>query len=98
LREKPTMIPGELNAEYRARMAYEQVQADERRQTELLELRAVGNAPAARISSWERTHGLSMPRGAEHPVLASIAAATSLTLQQVRDEQRRRLLPAAPAV
>ena len=29
------MIPGELNADYRARMAYEQVLAEDRRRTEL---------------------------------------------------------------
>jgi hypothetical protein len=93
LKEKLPMIPGELNAEYRSRIAYEQGLAEERRRTELLELRATTNAPAARIRAWERAHGLSLPSAAEHPVLVSIAAATSLTLEQVHAEQRRRLLP-----
>jgi hypothetical protein len=87
------MIPGELVSDYRARLALERAHADERRQTELLELSATTNAPAARIRAWERTHGLTLPRGETHPVLNSVAAATRLTLEQVHDEQRRRLAP-----
>jgi hypothetical protein len=87
------MIPGELISDYRARLALEQIHADERRRAELSELTATANAPATRIRAWERTHGLSLPRGEAHPVLNSVAAATRLTLEQVHDEQRRRLVP-----
>ena len=90
----PPMIPGELTSDYRVRLAVEQAHADERRRLELLELSATANAPDARIRAWERTHGLTLPRAAEHPVLNSVAAATRLTLEQVRDEQRRRSMPA----
>lgn len=92
------MIPGELNSDYRIRLAQERAEADERRRLELLDLTSMANAPQARIRAWERAHGLTLPRGASHPVLTSVAAATHLTVEQVRDEQRRRLLPAAPAV
>jgi hypothetical protein len=93
------MNPGELNADYRVRLALEQSEAEERRRLELMELSATTNAPATRIRAWERTHGLTLPRAESHPVLSSVAAATSLTLEQVRDEQRRRLQPAtSPAV
>ncbi len=87
------MIPGELVSDYRARLAVEQVHADERRRAELSELTATTNAPAARIRAWERTHGLSLPRAATHPVLNSVAAATRLTLEQALEEQHRRLQP-----
>ena len=87
------MIPGELISEYRTRLALEQVQADDRRRLELSELTATTNTPDARIRAWERTHGLSLPRAATHPVLNSVAAATRLTLEQVHAEQRRRLMP-----
>ena len=87
------MIPGELVSEYRTRLALEQVHADDRRRAELSELTATTNAPDARIRAWERTHGLSLPRTATHPVLNSVAAATRLTLEQVHAEQRRRLMP-----
>jgi hypothetical protein len=87
------MNPGELPAEYRVRLAEERAEADERRRLELLDLSSTAHAPAARIRAWEKTHGLTLPRAASHPVLVSIAAATHLTLEQVQDEQRRRLMP-----
>jgi hypothetical protein len=95
LKDLLPMIPGELISDYRTRLALEQVHADERRRVEMSELTAANNAPAARIRAWERTHGLSLPRGEAHPVLNSVAAATRLTLEQVHAEQRRRLMPAA---
>ena len=85
--------PGELASDYRVRLAVERAEADERRRLELLELASTANAPDARIRAWERTHGLTLPRAASHPVLSSVAAATHLTIEQVREEQRRRLMP-----
>jgi hypothetical protein len=87
------MHPGELVSDYRIRLAQERADADERRRIELLELASSANAPPARIRAWERTHGLTLPRDASHPVLTTVAAATHLTLDQVREEQRRRLMP-----
>lgn len=84
---------GELPADYRVRLAYERAEADERRRIELLDLSSAANAPAARIRAWEKAHGLTLPRAAAHPVLASVAAATHLTLEQVQEEQRRRVMP-----
>ena len=89
------MIPGELNADYRIRLAEERAEADERRRLELLDLSSMANAPETRIRAWERAHGLTLPRGASHPVLMSVAAATRLTIEQVQEEQRRRLMPAS---
>ena len=92
------MIPGELNSDYRARLAMAQLHAEDRRRDELSELTATTNTPDARIRAWERTHGLSLPRSATHPVLNSVAAATHLTLDQVQAEQRRRLMPVPAAL
>jgi hypothetical protein len=89
------MNPGELASDYRVRLAVERAEADERRRLELLDLSSTANTPATRIRAWERTHGLTLPRTATHPVLASVAAATHLTLEQVQEEQRRRLMPVA---
>jgi hypothetical protein len=89
------MNPGELPAEYRIRLAEERAEADERRRVELLDLSSAASAPDTRIRAWERAHGLTLPRDASHPVLNSVAAATKLTLEQVREEQRRRLMPVA---
>jgi hypothetical protein len=87
------MHPGELASDYRVRLAEERAEADERRRIELLDLSSAENAPATRIRAWERTHGLTLPRAASHPVLSSVAAATHLTVEQVQEEQRRRLMP-----
>jgi hypothetical protein len=91
------MIAGELSTDFRARIALEQAHSQEQRRNELLELSATANTPEMRIRAWERTHGLTLPRGVAHPVLNSVAAATSLTLDQVHAEQRRRLMPASSA-
>ena len=91
------MHPGELPSDYRVRLALERAEADERRRIELLDLASAANAPDARIRAWERTHGLTLPRDESHPVLNSVAAATHLTLEQVREEQRRRLQPVSAA-
>jgi hypothetical protein len=91
------MILGESITDYQDRLAQEQERANERRRLALLELTATGNAPEQRIRAWEKTHGLSLPKTAGHPVLKSIASATHLTLEQVLAEQRRRVTP-LPAV
>jgi hypothetical protein len=88
------MIPGELNSDYRVRLAQEQAEVEERRRIELLDLSSMANGPEARIRAWERAHRLTLPSAASHPVLTSVAAATRLTVEQVREEQRRRLQPA----
>jgi hypothetical protein len=97
LKDVLPMIPGELISDYRIRLALEQEHADERHRAEMSELTATTNAPDARIRAWERTHGLSLPKSAGHPVLNAVAAATRLTLEQVHAEQRRRLVPVAQA-
>jgi len=97
LHNQPQMIAGELSTDFRARIALEQAHSLEQRRAELLELSATANAPEVRIRAWERTHGLTLPRGLTHPVLNSVAAATSLTLEQVHAEQRRRLMPVSAA-
>ena len=91
------MNPGELPADYRVRLAEERAEAQERRRVELLELSSTAHSPDARIRAWERAHGLSLPRDAAHPVLVTVAAATRLTLEQVREEQRRRVTPVSPS-
>jgi hypothetical protein len=92
------MQPGEQITEYRLRLAAERAEADERRRMELLDLASTAHSPDARIRGWEKAHGLTLPRDEFHPVLASVAAATRLTLEQVREEQRRRLMPASSSL
>ena len=83
-------FPGELNADYRARIVRQQVEAAEDRQQRLREQTSMQNSPERRIRIWEHLHALSLPRVATHPLLAVVASQTGLTLEQVQDEQRQR--------
>ena len=80
-------------AGYPARIIREQVEEAERAQRERIEQSCELNAPAIRIRAWERLHRLTLPRGSAHSVLSVVAEATHLTLEQVREEQRRRSEP-----
>lgn len=86
----PVSGADDLAAEHRARIAHEQQQEQERKQQELLEQMSERNTPAQRILIWERRHGLTLPRGANHPALGVVAAATGLALEQMHEEQLRR--------
>jgi hypothetical protein len=77
-------------ADHKARLAQERQQELERKQEELIEQTSGHNTPAQRIVIWERRHGLTLPRDANHPALGIIAAATGLALEQMHEEQRRR--------
>jgi hypothetical protein len=82
---------------YPARIIREQLEEAERAQRERIEQSSELNTPAMRIRAWERLHRLTLPRGPAHAVLNVVAKATRLTLEQVREEQRRRSEPAALA-
>jgi len=89
VRSRPN--PGELITDYRARLAQEKADALERRQGELAAQASIHNSPSERIRIWERLHGLTLPRDPAHRLLAVVAAATDLALEQVLQEQERRL-------
>ncbi|HYL69893.1 MAG TPA: hypothetical protein VEY89_01150, partial [Candidatus Dormibacteraeota bacterium] len=88
---------GESQADNRERMAVLQAEALERRQKELGEQRSPLNSPADRIRIWERLHQLTLPRSPSHRLIAVIAAHTSLSLEEVRLEQRERATARAAA-
>jgi hypothetical protein len=91
----PAANPADPISDYRARIFREQVEEAERAQRERVEQSSDLNTPAVRIHAWERLHRLTLPRGSAHSVLSVIAKATHLTLEQVREEQRRRSAPAS---
>ena len=72
------------------RLAGEQSERLEKRRQELVEQRSALNPPEVRIRTWERIHQLRMPSDPAHPILQVIAVSTRLTLEEVREEQRRR--------
>jgi hypothetical protein len=83
-------LPGEPNADYRARIARRQAEAAEIRQRELIEQTSTINPPEIRIKIWERLHEIAMPRDASHRLLAVIAAQTGLTMAEVQAELSHR--------
>ena len=87
----PPAFAGEATIDYRARAAAIESEARERRRHDLAEQTAVQNTPEQRIQIWERLHELNLPKKATHPLVRIIAADTELTLEQVREEQHRRL-------
>lgn len=92
----PVPFAGERNEDYRARIAAHQAEAVERRRQELLEQRSSMNTPASRIRLWEQLHQIDLPRSPSHRLIDVIAAQTSLTSEDVRDEQRQRARPIVP--
>jgi hypothetical protein len=78
-------------ADHRARIALEESERLERRQQELLQQTSQSSPPAERIRIWERRHGLTLPRDANHRLLGIVARQTELAIEQVREEQQRRL-------
>jgi hypothetical protein len=77
-------------ADYRERRAVEEHERAERRRLELAEQHSTFNTADARIRAWEKVHHLRMPSDPTHAVLEIIAAATQLTLEEVRQEQQSR--------
>ena len=77
-------------AEYRNRLAADEYDRAERKRLGLAEQNSLHNSADARIRAWEKAHHLRMPSDPSHPVLEVIAAATRLTLAEVRDQQQIR--------
>jgi hypothetical protein len=79
-----------ISPDYRERRAIEALERAELKRLSLAEQHAPMNSADHRIRAWERVHQLRMPSDPLHPALDAIAAATQLTLAEVRNEQRQR--------
>ena len=87
--EKP-WHPDAVMLDHRSRLELEQREIEERRQQSLLEQTSPSKTPDERIRVWERRHRLALPRTSDHPLLFIIAAATQLSLDEVRATQQLR--------
>jgi len=87
---EPAVASGDWTTDHWTRIAFQKSQRLERKRQELREQVSARNTPAERIRIWERRHGLTLPRDSNHKLLAVVAAATDLALQEVHEEQRRR--------
>ncbi len=83
-------LSSESVAEYRERIARQQVEVFESRRQRLREQSSVQNSPGRRIRIWEHIHALRLPSAVHHPLLAVVASQTGLSLEQVQEEQRLR--------
>jgi hypothetical protein len=90
IHEPPGSAGNAAPSNYRERRAFEEFERAERKRADLAELYSLMNSADLRIRAWERAHQLRMPADPLHPVLKAIAAATRLTLPEVREEQRLR--------
>jgi hypothetical protein len=76
--------------DYRQRRALEELERAERKRSDSAQQYSPLNSAEVRIRAWEKVHQLRMPSDPLHPALDAIAAATQLTLEEVRNEQRLR--------
>ena len=88
--ERSGSAGNEILSDYRERRALEALERAELKRVNLAEQHASLNSADLRIRAWERVHQLRMPSDPLHPALDAIAAATQLTLADVRNEQRLR--------
>jgi hypothetical protein len=89
-RERSDSAGNDVLSSYRERRAFEELERAETRRANLAAQHASVNSADLRIRAWEKAHQLRMPVDPLHPVLEAIAAATRLTLAEVREEQRAR--------
>ncbi len=76
--------------DYRERRALEALEQAEVKRQVHAEQCSPQNSADMRIRAWEKVHQLRMPSTPFHPVLAIIAAATQLSLAELRHEQQQR--------
>jgi hypothetical protein len=83
-----------LVADYRARLAHEHAEMQERRQAELAEQVSIRNMPSERIRIWERLHGLPLPRNPTHNLLSVIDLKRRLPVRSAPREPQSTWPPA----
>lgn len=86
----PTALLGQTVDERRAAAQRMEEDRQEARRTALAEQVSIHNSARERIDIWERLHALRLPSQPSHPLLKVIAQQTSLTLQDIVEEQQRR--------
>lgn len=85
-----TLTAAELLTEHRERLVLEAEERVRQRARQYEELRSEFSSASVRIRAWERMHGLRLPSSPTHPVLEVIAAATGVSLADLREEQQKR--------
>src|SRR4051794_33422151 len=81
-------------ADQRAAVQREESERAAEREKQIQEQASPFKEPHERILLWEQLHDVRLPRSATHRLIRVIAAQTQLSIQQVREEQQRRVAPA----
>jgi hypothetical protein len=90
----PVAGTSELSVADRRREAAERdAEVTNRKMAEREQMRADTIGVSERIRLWETHFGLDLPRDPAHPLLEMVAQATSLTVADIRAEQRERAHP-----
>lgn len=77
--------------ERRAQMTLAEQSLLAERQRRLGELSSMDKTPEERIQLWEKLHALSLPRRRDHKLVRVIARQTALSVDQIHQEQVRRV-------
>jgi hypothetical protein len=96
-RQRSGSAGDEILLGYRERRAMEELERVAIKQRDHAEQCLAENSADMRIRAWEKVHQLRMPSAPFHPVLRVIAAATQLSLAEVRHEQQLRAARGASA-
>ena len=86
----PTALLGQTADERRATALRMEEERQEARRSALAEQVSIHHSARERIDIWERLHALRLPSQPSHPLLKVIAKQTSLTVQDIVQEQQRR--------
>lgn len=89
-RQRSWSAEDEVLLSYRERRALEALERAAAKRQDHAEQCSARNSAEMRIRAWEKVHQLRMPSTALHPILQVIAAATQLSMDEVRYEQQRR--------
>lgn len=88
-------VLGAEGMDRRAAAIREEQERDELRRSRIDGLTSVTATAEERIRRWEDLHALALPRAANHKLVAVIARDTTLSVEQVQEEQQRRANPVA---
>lgn len=88
--------PPNTVAEHRLRVQRAEEEQAAIRASELAAQVSPANDAEKRIRIWEQRHALRLPRSSGHVLVKVIATQTRLTVSDVHEEQRRRILAERP--
>ena len=72
------------------KLEFEEQEREHARTLRYAELRSELNSTSVRVRAWEKLHGLRLPVGSTHRILAVISRATGIPVAALHEEQQAR--------